>query len=51
MHRIEAIAEREFDTLKEMNEWIEENEYNIKVISVQRELDGYVLFFGIVVSL
>jgi len=50
MYRIEAIAEREFDTLKEMNEWIEENEYDIKVISIQRELDSYVMFFGVVLN-
>jgi len=50
MYRIEAIAEREFDTLKEMNEWIEENEYDIKIISIQRELDSYVMFFGVVLN-
>ena len=50
MDRIEAIAEREFDTLKEMNEWIEENEYDIRVISIQRELDSYVIFFGVVLN-
>ena len=50
MYRIQAVAERRFLTLQDMNDWIIENEYDIKVISVQKDDDNYIIFFGVVLE-
>ena len=49
-YKIEAVQEKEFDTLKDMNEWVEEYAYDIKVINVQRDIDAYVLFYGVILN-
>jgi len=50
VYRIEAVDEKEFDTLREMNEWITDNEDDIKVITIQREIDSYLVFYGVVLN-